>query len=160
MTLLTAFTTASALFCAGALLHLAVCRATRTKMFMQNGLLTGLAPILGACLVQYRAGRFDPVLFYMVVTLWLAYLMFFINLLHSVTLKMLENLAASPAGKLRACDFAQIFAGDAINYRLKAMKNNRFIKEEKAALSITPRGRLLLATVKTIRKILSIEHAD
>jgi hypothetical protein len=99
------------------------------------------------------------VVLYYVLTLWLAYMMFFVNLMNSVTLKMLDFMAKR-GGTLAADDFSQIFGSDsAIVSRLEAIKRNNFLRLENGRLYITTKGRTLVSAVRIIRRITGVTEA-
>ena len=138
--------------------HLQICIFSGTGKFMLKGLLTGFTSLLAAAAWGYRAGAVDIISLYIILTLWLAYMMFFINLLNSVTLKMLARLAEEPGGELTEPAFQGIFNEETgIRLRLEDMRANGFIKLEGEDLRLTAKARLLLAAVFLIRKIFSID---
>lgn len=157
MTLGATFLTALLFFLPAIAVHLAICRLTPGGKFMLNGLLTGAFFSAAAGAWSATRGSPDPVLVYLVFTSWLMYMMFFINLINSITLKMLEHLAAAPAGELRAEAFKKIFnAEKGIHSRLEDMRANGFIDEGETLLA-TEKAKRLLRTVRLIRKALSID---
>ncbi len=157
MTMWSTLTVSASFFAAAVGAHLLVCRATGEGKFMLKGLLTGLFFFLGAAAWEYRAGAADIVSLYLIFTLWLTYLMFFINLLNSVTLKMLSRLAEEPSGALTEAAFQDIFNEETgIRLRLADMRANGFIKEGDP-LALTGKAALLLKVVLVIRKIFSID---
>lgn len=142
----------TALSCAA---HLLVCRFTRGRRLMTVALGTGAFFFTAACSYQYFDRRFDPVLLYLVPTLWLTYMVFLINMVNSVTLKLLHVLAEAPGGRLEAGSFAAALRGDAgIAPRVEAMIANGLVVPAGGALSLTPRGRLLLLALRIMRALL------
>lgn len=158
MTLSSALLTSLVYFALAVGAHFIICRLSGEKKFMLKGLAAGLVFFAAACANEWRTGRFDPVLLYLLATLWLTYLIFLINLLNSVTLKMLERLAGAPAVAMREEDFRGIFSGEnGIKARLADMKINGFILDDGKSLRLTPKAGLLLKTVFTIRRVFSID---
>ena len=143
-------------FCAGVFLHLILCRLTGTPKYMAKGLASGF--LLTLCLIAWQIFRksVNLAVIYYLFTLWLAYLMFFVNLLNSVTLKMLDHLALK-GGQLDAEGFKAVFGGnDGIRSRMEAIKRNGFLKEKKDGIEITAKGRFLVFCVKILRKTIGI----
>ncbi len=158
MTVPAALTLSVSFFTAAVFIHLLICTYTGGNKFMQKGLLTGLAVTAAAAVWQYSTGPLDPVSLYLVITLWLAYLIFLINLLNSVTLKMLARLAQEPSGALDEEAFRNLFNEETgIKLRLEDMRANGFIRQDGENLRLTEKAGLLLRTVFLIRKILSID---
>lgn len=148
--------TAIYFFACGVLAHMALCWLLPSGRFMRDGLLIGFAALLAAVVCQFRSGVTDIVALFLLLTAWLAYLMFFINLLNSVTLKMLERLALAPGGVLREEDFSAIFSeGSGLQARLADMQANGFIITGKGGLSLTGKARSFLSVISLIRKLLS-----
>ena len=158
MTMLSTLAAAAAWFTAAVGAHLLVCLFTGAGKYMQKGLSTGFAFFIAAAAWQYRAGSLDPVALYLIVSLWLAYLIFFVNLLNSVTLKMLARLAEEPSGTMEEAGFQDLFNEEtAIQARLADMLANGFIKTEGENLTLTAKAQLLLKIVFSIRKFFSID---
>lgn len=140
------------------LLHLIICRISSNSFFMKIGL--SLALVFVGILIIYEIyiNKFDLVSIYLLFTLCLSYLMFFINLLNSVTLKMLAELAKSSNGQLASEQFDHFFNSEnGINSRLNAMKKNGFFIEKDDSLLLTNKSILLINIITIIRKIFSID---
>jgi len=132
---------------------------TGTPKYMAKGLFSGFLLVLGLILWQISQKSINLAVIYFVGTLWLAYLMFFINLLNSITLKMLDFLAKN-GGELDSYGFKAIFGGDSgISSRIEAIKRNNFLKEENGQLKITERGKILVYSIRFFRKIIGITEA-
>ena len=143
-------------FCAGVFLHLILCRLTGTPKYMAKGLASGF--LLTFCLIAWQIFRksVNLAVIYYLFTLWLAYLMFFVNLLNSVTLKMLDYLAHK-GGQLNADGFKAIFGGnEGIRSRMEAIKRTGFLKEKDNGMEITAKGRFLVFCVRILRKAIGI----
>lgn len=138
--------------------HLAICRLVPGGRFMLKGLLTGFFFSAAAGVWSVAKGHPDAVLVYLVLSAWLTYMMFFINLMNSITLKMLEHLAAAPRGELQEAGFREVFnAENGIRERLEDMRANAFISLDGKALRVEKKASRLLWTVMLIRKIFSID---
>lgn len=146
-----------ALFSAAVAAHLLVCNFTGGNRFMLKGLLTGFAFLIIAAVWEHGTGAVDFVSFYLVITLWLTYLMFFVNLLNSVTLKMLSRLAEEPSGAMTEAGFQSIFNEETgIKTRLEDLRSNGFLKPSGETISLTKKTGLLLKIVFLIRKVFFI----
>ena len=122
---------------------------------MRDGLLAGCAALLSAAVWQRQSGNTDLVALFLLLTAWLAYLMFFINLLNSVTLKMLEHLARADGGKMQKEDFAVVFSEDSgLQARLSDMRANGFIAETKGGFALTGKANVFLSAVSLTRKFI------
>lgn len=146
-------------FCSGVFSHLILCRLTGTPKYMAKGLFSGFLLVL--CLILWQASQksLNLSVIYYVFTLWLAYLMFFVNLLNSITLKMLDFLAKN-GGELDSDGFKAVFGGDSgISSRIEAIKRNNFLVEDKGCLRITAKGKILVYSIKFLRKIIGITEA-
>ncbi|MCX5790762.1 MAG: hypothetical protein NTY45_00865 [Elusimicrobia bacterium] len=158
MTMYATLTLSVSFFTAAVAAHLVICRATGTGRFMLKGLLTGFVCFACAAAWEYSAGAPDLVSLYLVLTLWLTYMVFFINLLNSVTLKMLARLAEEPSGTLTEAAFQDIFNEEsAIKIRLQDMRVNGFIKLEGGNLGLTGKADALLKIVFLVRRAFSID---
>jgi len=158
MTMWATLTVSVTFFAAAAAAHLLLCAFTGGSRFVLKSLLTGFIFLALAAAWEYRSGALDFVSLYLYATAWLAYMIFFINLLNSVTLKMLACLAEAPDGAMEETGFLTIFNEETgINTRLRDMTANGFIKLEDGRLSITGKAGILLETVFLIRKFLSID---
>ena len=147
-------------FATAVVTHILVCRLAPSGKFMFNGLLVGFFSLALACAWEFKIGRADFLALYMLLTAWLAYLMFFINLLNSVTLKMLERLAEAPGGNLSGEEFNNIFNEESgIKARLADMDKNGFIKIEVEHITLTNKARQFLKMIFLARKILSVNRA-
>ena len=146
-------------FSAGVMIHLIICRLTGTQKYMVKGLAFGLLLMLCLLASQAYSRSINIAVLYYTFTLWLAYMMFFVNLLNSVTLKMLDFLNRK-GGTLNAKDFSVIFGGNmGINSRLKAIKRNGFLDENAGRLHITRKGKLLTYIIRLLRRVIGITEA-
>lgn len=156
--MLTALTVSASFFTAAAVTHLLVCVLTGGNRFLLKSLPLGLIFLAVMAAFEYRAGAVNIVSLYLAATLWLAYLMFFINLLNSVTLKMLARLAEAPGGAMDEAGFRAVFNEETgVKARLEDMRANGFIKLEGENLGLTGKAAPVLKAVFLIRKLLSID---
>jgi hypothetical protein len=150
----------SALFlCAGLVIHLTVCRFTGGRHFMAKGLLIGCIVTLSSAGYFWWHGETDFVGPYVIFTAWLIYLMAFINLLNSVTLKMLASLYLAPQQTLPEARFENTFNADAgLSMRFDMLIKGGLVAEQPDGLAVTTKGRAFLALFQFIKRALAISR--
>jgi hypothetical protein len=138
--------------------HIILCRVVGGKHFMKKGLALGLLFGIALLLNQLLNDCVDIIGLYLFIASWLFYLMICINLLNSVTLKMLAFLYAAPDQKIYFEDFNKSFNDqDGLLTRLEMMKNNELIEYQNENLRLTTKAFKLLKIVSVIDKIFSIK---
>lgn len=149
---------ASAFFLSAALIvHVATCRLTSDRHFMAKGLSIGCLATLCSFAFFSWHGQADLVGPYVVLTAWLMYLMAFINLLNSVTLKMLASLYQAPQQTLLEASFKDTFNADAgLSERFDMLLNSGLIAQEPNGLYVTTKGQMILLLVRIVRSALAI----
>lgn len=157
MSLLHTLQTVALLFAVTLTLHVLLCRLTGGARFMPKGALLGGAAALALLAYQLSALRLDLVELYLFAAAWLFYLMVWINLLNSVTLKMLAYLHAAPQGALEAAAFDAAFnAEDGLMTRLEMMQGSGLVVARDGGLLLTPKGRAVLRTIRLLGRPFSI----
>ena len=158
MSLLHVLQTVVLLFAVTLTLHVLLCRLTGSVHFMLKGVVLGGSATLTMLGYQLSAGRLDLVELYLFLAAWLFFLMAWINLLNSVTLKMLAHLDAAPQGSLQLAAFDAAFnTEDGLLTRLEMMKGNGLVVTQDGGLLLTARGRALLRTIRLLGRPFSIE---
>ena len=141
-------------FLPAVLIHIILCHLTGTKKFMLKGLVLGIVANLGLIIFLIYKNNFDLVAIYLLGTGWLAYLMLFINLLNSVTLKMLEALGQESSGVLPKEAFNKFFnEEDGLNTRLDSLALNEFIIKNDDQIKLTSKAQFMLGIIFMLRKI-------
>ena len=121
---------------------------------MLKGLIVGGVAVVALFAYELNQVTFDYISLYLLGTSWLAYLMFFINLLNSITLKMLSALADEKAGRLNREGFNQFFnEKDGLGVRISSMKLNGFLISEGDQICLTPKSKLMVLGVSFLRKL-------
>lgn len=139
-------------------LHVLLCRLTGNARFMPKGGVLGGAATLALLAYQLSAFRLDLVELYLFSAAWLFYLMVWINLLNSVTLKMLAYLHPAPQGSLGVAAFYAAFnAEDGLLTRLEMMQASGLVVAQDGGLLLTAKGRALLRTIRLFGRPFSIE---
>jgi len=124
---------------------------------MAKGLLVGFVLVSFVALNQVRAGSVNLLLIYICGASWLAYMMFFVNLMNSVTLKMLAKMSGEKVTDKKA--FSDIAAGKKMfAARIEAIRKNRFVKDVADGIEPAFGAKVLLRSVSALRKIFSIDH--
>lgn len=139
-------------------IHVIICRISPSR-FMFKGLTLGLLTVIVCIYFQIENNRIDLVSIYLLGTGWLAYLMFFINLLNSVTLKMLQALSDSNEGILLNSDFDIFFSEEnGLQSRVSSMIENGFLKQKGSELKLTSRSLFMVFWVNLLRNIFSMNE--
>ncbi|MBK26956.1 MAG: hypothetical protein CME70_23335 [Halobacteriovorax sp.] len=145
-------------FLPAVLIHIILCHLTGTKKFMLKGLVLGIVANLGLIIFLIYKNNFDLVAIYLLGTGWLAYLMLFINLLNSVTLKMLEALGQESSGVLPKEAFNKFFnEEDGLNTRLDSLALNEFIIKNDDQIKLTSKAQFMLGIIFMLRKIFNMK---
>jgi hypothetical protein len=139
--------------------HILICRFDGGKHFMLKGVLLGLLAGSGLLVYQVAVERIDLVGLYLFVAAWLLYLMIFINLLNSVTLKMLAHLHGKQNGRLTVEEFSTAFnINDGLVTRLEMMKENGLLERRGAIFKLTGKSRTLLKIITVVNRLFSLKR--
>lgn len=146
------------LFAVTLAVHLLLCRLTGGGRFIAKGVALGGAATLALLAYQLSALGLDLVALYLFVAAWLFYLMVLINLLNSVTLKMLAYLHAETRGSLGVADFDAAFnTEDGLLTRLDMMQASGLVVTQDGGLLLTVKGQALLRTIRLFGRPFSVE---
>lgn len=157
MNLLDILIIAAAFFVITMLVHIAICKLGSSGNFMLKGFVLGCFSATGCAVYMFCTRSLDLTGPYIVFSAWLFYLMVLINLLNSVTLKMLASLYSAPAGTLSAQDFGHVFnTEDGFETRLAMLHTSQLIQIQGATVTLTPKARYLMAIVHQVKTVLSI----
>ena len=137
--------------------HFIICRLFGNKNFILNGIMLGIAGAIVLLIYQINEGQLDILSMYLFFATWLTYLMIFINLLNSVTLKMLAYLNASPKGFLPIKAFLSAFnIDDGLHTRLQMMELNGLIRKHDNVIYLTSKANIILKIIETIGRVFSL----
>lgn len=143
---------ASAMF----VLHILICNLGRGNGFIK-GFLIGVGGAIAYLVATLKYSTFSLLGFYLLVSLWLFYLMVFINVLNSVTLKMLSAIYKSPNASLATGDFETIFNSvEGLESRIQMMTSSGMILREGAHWSLTRKAKWIISGVRLVKKLLNI----
>lgn len=149
---------AAAFFAITLLVHIIICKLFSPKNFMLRGLSLGSISTFGCAVLMLYLGQFDITGPYILFSAWLFYLMVLINLLNSVTLKMLASLYSAPSGSMNSQEFDQVFnAEDGLETRLSMLHSSRLIQQEGYAIKLTPKAKFMLAIIHKVKAVFSID---
>lgn len=139
------------------LAHALLSRQTKNSYFMLKSILLGIATTILLLGFQIKNHRIDFIGIYIFTAGWLIYLIFFINLLNSVTLKMLDYLNSNQHGRLHKDEFEIIFNNqNGLEKRIDLMIKNGFFSTKGDKLYLTKKARILLSVISVISRPLSI----
>ena len=158
MSLSNTLSIAAVFFAITLLVHIVICKLIRPRGFMLTGLLLGVISTFGCATYMLYFGQFDLIGPYILFSAWLFYLMVLINLLNSVTLKMLASLYSAPNGSMNSQEFDQVFnTEDGLETRLSMLHSSKLIQQEGVAIKLTPKAKYLLAIIHKVKAVFSIE---
>lgn len=158
MNLLDTLITATVFFCITLLAHIFICRLGSSANLMLKGVALGSVSSTICAAYMLFSGKFNILGPYILFSAWLFYLMVLINLLNSVTLKMLASLYRAPTGTLSAQDFGNTFnTEDGFETRLAMLHCSKLIEQQGASITLTPKARSLLLVVHHVKTVLSID---
>lgn len=137
--------------------HLLLCRLTGSSFFMLKSILLGFVTTLSLLGYQIYNNQINLVGIYIFISGWLLYLIFFINLLNSVTLKMLDYLDSSNHKRLCQNEFENAFnTQNGLERRIDLMIKNRFLLIQGDKLYLTRKALILLGAISAISQPLSL----
>lgn len=137
--------------------HFIFCRMNKGKNAMKTGLVFAAFFTVGMAAYQIQRDELDVVAIYIFISTWLAYLMALINIMNSVTLKMLSYLARTNSGKIQIKSFDDVFTQEnGIESRLTALENNSFIESQNGFIKLQRKSRILTRVIEVTSGILSI----
>jgi hypothetical protein len=157
MSLIDTLIIAAAFFVFTLFAHIVICRLCSSGNFILKGLALGFFCTAGLVIYMLYTGRFDITGPYIFLSAWLFYLMVMINLMNSVTLKMLGGLYSSPTGFLSVQDISNSFnAEDGFETRLAMLHTSKLIQQKGCTLMLTPKARFLLTIIHQVKSLLSV----
>jgi len=139
--------------------HWLLVRLWRNGPFLIGGYAVfGVASLLAGPVV-IAAGLVPVVCFYLAATiLWNLYLIFFINLMNSVSLRLMIEIDAAPNRTLTADQLIDVYSDDqAFENRLRGLCSAGLLERDGNELVLKPRGLALARSVGLIRKLFGID---
>lgn len=157
MNLLKICTNSLSFFILTVIAHIFLCQIINKNNFLLKSFGLGVIPSLIYIACIFLKPNFNLIGLYIYITLWIAYLAGFINLLNSITLKMLENLYLSSTENIQTKAAKKYFSTkEGFESRLFMLESNKFIRRKKNIINLTIKSKWLLKIIKIIKYILSI----
>lgn len=146
-------------FALGVAVHWLMLHLRRGLPFIVSGYAVWLSLALGALPVAWRVGASGLIGFYLTwVVLWNLYLVFFINLMNSVSLRMMIEIHGAPDRQLSRDDLLACYTDEeALHSRLEGLVRTGFAQWAGPSLVLTARGRSFAALLSVIRRLFGIE---
>ena len=147
------------LFFGYVLLHLLFTRLTHGQAFVRNGYLFIMVMSALTAVAIAPCGWLFVVVFYLfTVILWNLYLTFFINLMNSVSLRMMVEIDQAPGQTLSSTELLDLYSDEAaFESRLQEMAGSGLLRFAGDQLVLTGKGQLLARGLTLIRRIFGIE---
>ena len=146
-------------FSGAVLAHWLLLRLVGQAAFVRNGYAVAMAVSAALLPCLWRCGIVGAALFYLsFVILWNLYTMFLINLMNSVSLRMIIEIAGSPAEALSEAELLALYSDEeAMQSRFRDLVKGGFLTRHELELTLTFKGRALARLLGTIRRIFGIE---
>ena len=148
------------LFFAGCvLLHWVFTRWTRGQAFLRNGYLifSGMCLLSTVAVVPCGWAVAGPFYLFALI-LWNSYITLFVNLMNSVSLRLMVEIDRSAGQSLSDAEILNLYSDEAaLESRLQEMASGGLLCFADEQLVLTEKGRLLARMLQLIRKIFGIE---
>ncbi len=158
--MLEAFAIAAAIFVVGVTVHFVVTHVAHSHAYVRNAYLTYILTAACALPITLRLGFVGFVLVYLCSTiLWNSYLIFFINLQNSVSLRMIAEVDRSPLKSLTFDELLAVYPDETqLTTRLEALRlNGMLIIHDNHELELTAKGAFLAKTLARLRALIGLE---
>jgi hypothetical protein len=157
MSLLLCIQSALLIFTTALIIHFLICRFFGNKNFILCGIILGVIGIVTLLTYQIIMRQLDIISVYLFFAAWLIYLIIFINLLNSVTLKMLAYLNASQEHSLPSKAFSTAFnIDDGLHTRFHMMQLNGLVRKHGNVIYLTFKANIFLKIINTIGQVFSL----
>ena len=142
------------------LLHLLLTRITRGKSFVRTGYLFLAVMCLLSAIVVVPQGWLCAATFYLfTIILWNLYATFFINLMNSVSLRLMVEIDRAPGQTFSTAEMVSLYSDEAaLESRVQEMVAGGLLRiAADQQLVLTSKGQLLAVGLLWIRRIFGIE---
>ena len=142
------------------LLHWLLIRLTRGQAFVRNGyLFIAVASALAGIEIIPRGGLVAAAFYLFAIILWNLYVTFFVNLMNSVSLRMMVEIDRAPGQALSSADILNLYSDEsALESRVQEMTAGGLLRvAADQQLVLTRKGQLLARGLSLIRRIFGIE---
>jgi hypothetical protein len=148
----------SAFFFVTLLVHIAICWIASPGRFLLKGLATGVAGTMALAVFRSTSANSWLLETYVLFSAWIFYMMAFMNLLNSVTLRMLLLLCTAPQLTLEKHSLGGVLNdSNGFDTRFDLMEKNGLIERDGGALRLTRHGQLLAVAVEAARMLLATD---
>lgn len=139
-------------------LHWLLVRLIARTNFVRNGFIFICFAGIALLPVALRQGVIGFVFFYLnLAILWNLYTIFFINLMNSVSLRMLTEIARSHGGSLSSEEIAGVYSDEeAFESRVRGLVAAGFLESRGPDLILTRKGACLARLLVAIRAVFGI----
>ncbi len=158
--MITLIGTTAAIFTVAVVAHWGLTHLSHNRLYVRNAFLLFGAVCLAALPIAVRFGPIGFLIVYSaLVILWNSYLVFFINLINSVSLRIIDEIDRSPNQSLSLSEVENAYSDkEALELRLKALAmNGLFIDEGAKGLTLTPKGTMFARGLELARKVFGID---
>ncbi len=141
------------------ILHLLFVRVVCRRAFVRNGylfaLVMGIIPLPVVARLGLLPLAFAGLTF---IVLWNLYTIFFINLMNSVSLRMMLEIERAPAQSLAREELLAVYSDeDAFASRVRGLAATGLLSLHGEELILTGRGRRFAGLLRAIRRLFGIE---
>jgi len=150
-----------ACFAGGVVLHLGVTHILHSSCYVRNAYVLFAIVCVALLPVTSRLGLPGAVFVYSaLVMLWNSYLIFFVNLMNSVSLRLMGELRQAPGGKLSLQQLQGVYSDEAaLDSRLGSLVHNGLLVDQGAGgLALTGKGRALARVLAASRALFGIDE--
>ena len=150
-------TTVTVIFVTSLLCHIGICRASGQDHFLLKGLAVGVAGTVTLIAINIGAGKPWGIQAYIFFSAWIFFLMTFINLLNSVTLKMLSLLHLESNHALSHEQLSAALSDvSGFDTRFRMMDQNKLIIHHDNLIKLSLKGRRLTQIIGVVRRALAV----
>jgi hypothetical protein len=153
------------IFTSSVLLHFGFWRLFKPSKFLSTSLVFSIVPVLLDFYINYMEQKSVQFLFlsdtwvevFILLTMWQLFLTFFINLLNSVSLKMIAKMRMESGNKITFDQLIKLVEPkDSILSRYERMQANGLIKINNGDVKITKKGLFLAGFFEFLRRFFLI----
>jgi len=142
------------------LLHVLLTQLTRGKAFVRNGyvFIVTMSALPAAGIIHYGWWLFATVFYLFTIILWNLYMTFFVNLMNSVSLRMMVEIDQAAGQSLSSKELLNLYSDEAaLESRLQEMTAGGLLRIVEDQLVLTNKGQLLAFVLLVIRRVFGIE---
>jgi hypothetical protein len=153
------FASALMFFAGGVILHLLFTRLITNANFVRDGYVFLLLTATVSSLFVRGTGAWSLLFLQLhLIILWNLYTIFFINLMNSVSLRMMTEIGNAPSRSLSGEELLALYSDEeALQSRVGGLVSTGLLQRDGQELVLTGKGRVLAQFLKVIRKLFGIE---